>query len=410
MGINTILLLLLLVSCTSYNPAKYNQYLSEARHYHAIGEWQESLDRIELIEKNAYLSDEMLILKVRTKRQLREDDESYLILNAEIKKRPHSEMLLLELAQWHLEREENSEAKALLLEIYNRGVPSQQTKKFLGYTYMKTGEWVKAQEMLEPLFQTQDEEAIFWLGQTLYKQSKFKAAVPVFSKSFNGLIFRKRAAQYLAWIHTESREANLANQYIQYLVMDNPIDQYAQKMIVRNVLHTSHPDKIGILKLFNEKFEDEWGQYQYYLELKKSGKYEEALEFLATGWNQKSGSLWLATHYAHELHGRGETDLAKNVLNKSLISSEGEATEIIKSRIAELNLKKDPKIELYRSIASNDGTYKVQSGDTLQIISQKFFNTPNRWIEIYYMNKPSLKGPSESLQLGSELLIPEARE
>lgn len=39
--------------------------------------------------------------------------------------------------------------------------------------------------------------------------------------------------------------------------------------------------------------------------------------------------------------------------------------------------------------------YKVQKGDTLQKISQKFFGTTKKWHKIYEFNKDKLKGPDK---------------
>lgn len=39
--------------------------------------------------------------------------------------------------------------------------------------------------------------------------------------------------------------------------------------------------------------------------------------------------------------------------------------------------------------------YKVEKGDTLQKISQKFYGTTKRWMKIYNANKDTLKSPSK---------------
>jgi len=49
-------------------------------------------------------------------------------------------------------------------------------------------------------------------------------------------------------------------------------------------------------------------------------------------------------------------------------------------------------------------TYVVKKGDTLSEISQKFYNTPNRWRQILKAN-PHVKSPKK-LQVGTKLVIP----
>jgi nucleoid-associated protein YgaU len=50
-------------------------------------------------------------------------------------------------------------------------------------------------------------------------------------------------------------------------------------------------------------------------------------------------------------------------------------------------------------------TYVVQKGDTLSSISKKFYNTQNRWKDIYDANKARVKDPNK-LQVGTKLIIP----
>jgi nucleoid-associated protein YgaU len=49
--------------------------------------------------------------------------------------------------------------------------------------------------------------------------------------------------------------------------------------------------------------------------------------------------------------------------------------------------------------------YKVQKGDTLQKISQKFYGTTKKWQKIYEANKDTLKGP-DKLYPGRTINIP----
>jgi nucleoid-associated protein YgaU len=54
---------------------------------------------------------------------------------------------------------------------------------------------------------------------------------------------------------------------------------------------------------------------------------------------------------------------------------------------------------------SHGKTYVVQKGDNLTKISKKFYNTPNRWKDIYDANKARVKDPNK-LQVGTKLIIP----
>lgn len=84
----------------------------------------------------------------------------------------------------------------------------------------------------------------------------------------------------------------------------------------------------------------------------------------------------------------------------------GPEADVIKSRLAVLEGK---SVTVARSIANNSGKYKVKNGDTLQIISQRFFNTTKRWKEILKLNDKILSHPN-ALQTGMELLIPERNQ
>ncbi len=50
-------------------------------------------------------------------------------------------------------------------------------------------------------------------------------------------------------------------------------------------------------------------------------------------------------------------------------------------------------------------TYTVQSGDTLSAISNRFYGTPSRWIDIYQANRDRLSSES-ALRVGQSIRIP----
>lgn len=62
-----------------------------------------------------------------------------------------------------------------------------------------------------------------------------------------------------------------------------------------------------------------------------------------------------------------------------------------------------------KSAAQDAGTYVVESGDTLIRIARKLFNDPNRWREIYDLNRDKLRSPDE-VPVGVTLKVPPARK
>lgn len=68
-----------------------------------------------------------------------------------------------------------------------------------------------------------------------------------------------------------------------------------------------------------------------------------------------------------------------------------------------------PSLELLEArngtaVLNADGTYPVQSGDTLGLISRKLYGTSKRWTTLYELNRDQLPTPG-SLQVGQELRI-----
>ncbi|MBN1317509.1 MAG: LysM peptidoglycan-binding domain-containing protein [Anaerolineales bacterium] len=51
-------------------------------------------------------------------------------------------------------------------------------------------------------------------------------------------------------------------------------------------------------------------------------------------------------------------------------------------------------------------TYKVEAGDTLSGIAEKFLGNANRWPEIFEANKDQIQDPN-MIRIGQELVIPE---
>lgn len=399
-----ILSLILMASCSSYNPANYDQYVSHAVKLHEEGEWSESIDTIEIIGKHSYLSDDLIILRSRNLRQTGRYDEGISKLITESENRPHSELLILELAQWYLDSEQNLLAKIILEKLFDQGNPSTKTRKLYGYSLLKSEQWQKAESVLNPLNNTEDFEAIFWSAQALFKMQYYKSAIPLFVKTYESPEFAQRSAEYLAWIFTENNDVNEANRFIRHLVLKNPENSYAQKMLMRNIMNMHQPDKVTMLKLYNEKYQEEWSRYAYFNELRNAGQKKEALDYLSSIWNQEPGTLWAATNYSNELLRNGDIEQARNILTRSKAASSPDDVPYIDRQLAALEHPVTDQTP--RGIASISQTYTVKKGDSLHRISSKFFNTTQYWNEIYKANEKQLKNP-EQLQEGMLLNIPE---
>lgn len=391
---------------TTYNPARHEEYVSLAKGYHQSGEWKESIDTIDLIGKNSYLSDDLVILKARNLRQSGNQDNGLSELISESENRPHSEALILEIAQWYLDTDQNLKAKKILEKLYDMGNPSPITRKIYGYSLLLSEQWRKAESILNPLTNSNDLEAIFWCAQALYKLKEFDSAIPLFVKTYSSQEFDKRSAEYLAWIYTEQRNVSEANKYVRFLVLQNPEGSYAQKMLMRNLLNIPQTDKVTMLKLYNQKYEEEWSQYAYFNELKLAGMKAEAMDYLSAIWNQAPGTLWASTNYASEIFKSGNPELAKNVLIRSMKAATSDDAPFMERQMLSFS---QPLSNTSRNVASLLQTYKVKEGDSLQQISEKIYKTSSNWKNIFEANRNILKNP-ESLSVGMILNIPEVNQ
>jgi LysM repeat protein len=92
-------------------------------------------------------------------------------------------------------------------------------------------------------------------------------------------------------------------------------------------------------------------------------------------------------------------ELELPILKKSSQKSEGQASVTQTPSIqGTVQTKEEPTITVFEE-------YKVQQNDTLQKISQKFYNSINKWSRIYDANRDVLKSP-DSIYPGQTLKIP----
>lgn len=90
---------------------------------------------------------------------------------------------------------------------------------------------------------------------------------------------------------------------------------------------------------------------------------------------------------------------------EGMVSGARRATSATESYAA---LTPDPQVRRAESEpepADVPRTYKVQSGDTLSRISQRFYGTPNRYQDIYQANRDRMASEN-ALRVGQELRIP----
>jgi nucleoid-associated protein YgaU len=87
-----------------------------------------------------------------------------------------------------------------------------------------------------------------------------------------------------------------------------------------------------------------------------------------------------------------------------------EAANAVWDEIKRINPKLDDIIAEFpidTSLKTSAQTYKVQAGDTLSKISQRFLGDANQYMKIFEANRDTLKDP-DKIQVGQELKIPAA--
>lgn len=93
----------------------------------------------------------------------------------------------------------------------------------------------------------------------------------------------------------------------------------------------------------------------------------------------------------------------ENVLGQARRSTQAQATQAptvrIQSQAPAATAPQTP------SPISAPRSYTVQSGDTLSTISNRFYGTPSRWIDIYQANRDRLSSEN-ALRVGQEIRIP----
>lgn len=404
-------LLALVAGCAQYRPDRHQQYLATAAYLYDEGEFEDSLEHLQIVEKNQGLSDEHYVLKAKNHMALGNKTQAYLTYHDGLNYRPHSKKLWLELADWHLEHGAQKEAAYIAQSQLKADPQNFAIRKFLARVYISVEQWGLAQVELEKCKQQNysDEDIGFWLGQVLYKQSKLAEAIPHFDRAYVTGSYQQRSSKYLAWIHAELGNTDKANISIRRLILENPNDHFAQKLMARNLLNIPAVDKVAVLKSYLQKNQDDWGHYHYWLALNEVGLKDQALDHLAGLWNQDPGKAWVAITYAQEFQQRGDRKIASSILEKSLARGLGEEREAIQGQLSVMAqpapaVKEAPVVE--RSVATQVRTHLVQPGESLGAISQKYYKRASEWKKIFQLNRHKLVDP-EFLSPGTELTIPE---
>lgn len=398
--------LTMLVSCSSIAPNQLVDLSRNAHDAHARGDWPESLRSLAVIENTGLLSEADYLLKAQNLIRLERFSEAHGVYHEALERRPHSKKIPFALAQWHFDYGLLEEARLRardLVQLYPR---ESHLRKLLAQIYMREEQWRMARVELETaLVSSPDDESLsFLLGQTIYKLGSYADAVAPFSRAFEGQEFKDRSAEYLAWIHSELRQPARANPYIRHLFVAKKDGPFTQKLFTKNLLQIPAVDKVSVLKEYNSKFDDDWGKQQYWLALRETGMGDEALDYLAELWNTRPSTYWVASNYARELNSMGRTEVATRVLKRSMLASSGTDTASFEADLSNLSDTKAAAPSPQRSLAAG-GLYRVRPGDTLQLISQRFFGTTKRWRAIAEKNA-SVLGREGQLRIGSELTIP----
>jgi len=74
-----------------------------------------------------------------------------------------------------------------------------------------------------------------------------------------------------------------------------------------------------------------------------------------------------------------------------------------------MHLRVPPLAEEDEPVLNDDGTYTVQSGDSLGSIARKVYGTSRRWEHLYELNRDQLPTPG-ALQVGLKLRISDGNE
>ncbi len=102
-----------------------------------------------------------------------------------------------------------------------------------------------------------------------------------------------------------------------------------------------------------------------------------------------------------------EESLTPGVADEESQLKEKQSMPESRGGISERQLPQTLEAELKKT--SPRRTYKVQKGDTLQKISQKFYGTSKKWTWLYKANKDRLKSP-DNIYPGQTLVIPETTQ
>ncbi len=413
-------LILTLSGCATYRQDMQVVYEQQAYKMHDRGEFKESNLFLSIIEKERFLSDKLIILKSKNFYEIGEVDSAFKLLSFAIEQKPHSIHLLVALAQLQLNEGDLLSSEALTKKVIKIEHGHPQAIKVLGWSLIRQLKYKEAEEVLGRLISQNDPEVLKQLGVVYFKLGQSENAIQVYTKLFNTKKFKNEAAHNLASIYLERGDVARSNPYVNYLVSLNPNSVEVNRMMTKNLINIPQIDKLSILRIFNSKFDDDWGQNKYYQTLSEMGLKQDSLDYLASLWVQKKRKMWVTLSYANELKKEGNINAAKDILSIHLADthdSKSSDAQILSEQLALISnqhvIADDQPERVIASVAETkeiivqekDQFYTVKKGDTLQSISQTLFGTTLLWRKILTINKDILKGRQE-LQIGLELLLP----
>lgn len=395
-----ILFFLTSAGCSHYRTDHYEDFAQAAQLQFEKNDYAETLALLEQIESQDLLSSPLVLMQC----------ESFEKMNAMAKAKncylkgkklyPHKNIFELKLLSFHIEENQLEQAQELMTQLEARIAHDQEFLRLKAAFALKTNNWDQASFHLQKSIAVQkNDQDLLALGKAQFLSGKTQEARETFEQITSSEV-QAEAARYLAWIYVDAKDQRLANTQIRLLLKHHPQDPLTKKLFLRNLTLSEHADRVTLIKDYNRQFEDDWGQYHYWKALKEINSHQEANDYLAQLWNKNKSEAWVASHYANELAAQNNIAAAETILKETLQVAHKNHKESINYQLSEIVSRE----ELMRNLASIK-THKVERGETLESISEKFYGTKNRWSDILKHNLNHIKHPKR-LRVGTDLTIP----
>ncbi len=398
------LLFFISVGCSHYRTDHYEEFAQAAQLMYEKKDYAEALVLLEQIENQDLLSSPLVLMQCDSLEQtnsLTKAKDCYLKGK---KLYPHKNIFELKLLSFYIEENQLEQAQELMNQLETRIAHDQEFLRLKAAYALKTNNWEQASFHFQKSITVQkNDQDLLALGKAQFLSGKTQEARESFEQISSDEI-KAEAARYLAWIYVDAKDQRLANAQIRILLKHQPQDALTKKLFLRNLTLSEHADRVTLIKEYNRQFEDDWGQYHYWKALKEINSHQEANDYLAQLWNKNKSEAWVASHYANELAAQNNIAAAETILKETLQVAHKNHKESINYQLSEISSRQ----ELMRNLASMK-THKVERGETLESISEKFYGTKNRWGDILKHNLDHVKHPNR-LKIGTDLTIPGSKE